>query len=83
MAKQDPRKFPKGVRFAIQTDDDRWVVSYDPDGFDGRGHVVVSRLAKQAKTFASLKRAVNFFTQANRAGKQPFTTHSIALVRVR
>lgn len=80
---RDPGKFPKSARFAIQMDDDRWVKDYDPDGFGGRGHVIVTSLAEQAKRFASLKGAVNFFTQANKTGKRPFTALSIALVRVR
>ena len=79
----DTGVFPESAAFAIQLEDDRWIKDYDPDGCGGRGHVIVTRSVRSAKTFDTLNNAVNYCARPNRANDRPIIALTLTLVRVR
>ena len=75
--------FPDGARFAVQMEDDRWIKDYDPKAFEGRGHVIVTRSVKYAKTFDDLNSAMNYCARPNQTNRRPLIAHTLILTRVR
>jgi repressor of nif and glnA expression len=75
--------FPDGAKFAVQMEDDQWMKDYDPDAFEGRGHVIVTRSVQHAKTFDNLNDAMNYCTRPNQTNRRPLIALPLKLARVR
>jgi repressor of nif and glnA expression len=83
MKKKRTAAFPDGAKFAIQIEDDRWIKDYDPDAFEGRGHVIVTRSVEYAKTFDDLNNAMNYCARPNQTNRRPLIALTLKLARVR